>query len=237
MGINLHLGDCVAGMAQFDDDHFDLAIVDPQYGISVNSMPFLKAENKKVRQRNGSHLLVNVNRAKPKSWDAAPPGQDYFDELFRVSKHQIIWGINYMPITVGPGRLVWDKMVPDNVSFSNYEIAYCSMINGVRKIAYMWSGFSQGSRLDGTKQEGNKKEKNERRIHSTQKPVRLYEMILDKFAKRGDKILDTHAGSFSSGIAAYNLGFDMEAFEIDVDYHRSAKQRFTKQTAQRIIEY
>lgn len=182
--------DCMEGMKIFPDKYFDLAIVDPPY--------FSGPERRGFYGRKVSPIGVSRLYEQMKHWDV--PGNDYFQELFRVSKNQIIWGCNYFDYPFGAGRIVWDKCNGAS-DFSDCEIAYCSLHDSVRLFRYMWNGMFQGkSMTEGWIQQGNKS-KNERRIHPTQKPVVLYEWILQKYAKPGFKILDTHVGSASSLIA------------------------------------
>lgn len=161
----------------------------------------------------------------------AVPGEDYFRELFRVSKEQIIWGYNYYPVmNAGPGRIIWDKCNSAS-TFSDCEVAYCSVIDSVRLYAYMWNGMMQGSRRDGRIQEGNKR-LNERRIHPTQKPVQLYKWLLERFAEKGWRLLDTHLGSGSIAVAAHYAGCHLTASEIDAEYFRKACERVARETRQ-----
>ena len=157
-----------------------------------------------------------------KTWDIKAPENEYFDELLRVSKNQIVFGANHfisrIPID-SPCWIVWDK---DNTgNFADCELAWTSFKSAVRKYEFRWNGMLQGNM-------SNK----EIRIHPTQKPVALYEWLLTRYAKPGDKILDTHLGSGSSRIAAYNLGFDFVGCEIDEDYFKAQEERFKKHTAQ-----
>lgn len=163
-----------------------------------------------------------------------PPTDEYWDELFRVSKEQIIWGINYFSINPGAGRIVWDKVKDNGTDFSDCEIAYCSMIKHVKIFRYMWNGMLQGTPGNGTKAIGNKK-LNEKRIHPTQKPIALYEWLLNTFAKPDDLILDTHVGSASSLIACYRTHHDYVGFEIDRAYYKSSKERLEQEMAQMTI--
>lgn len=166
---------------------------------------------------------------KAKYWTV--PGNDYFEELMRVSKHQIIWGCNYYQFPFGSGRIVWDK-VNGRSSFSDCEIAYCSMIDTVRMFSFMWNGMCQGkSASEGRIQQGNKA-LNEVRIHPTQKPVVLYKWLLANYAKPGDRILDTHGGSMSSAIAAHDMGFEMTIIEKDPEYYTTARRRLQWHQAQ-----
>lgn len=210
--------DCMQGMKQFPDKYFDLAIVDP---------PYFKGPNK--REFYGRKISSIGVQKKIDNWDI--PDNSYFEELVRVSKNQIIWGCNYFNHPFGPGRIVWDKC-NDKTDFSDCEIAYCSLISSVRIFRYMWNGMFQGKSIsDGTVQQGNKK-LNEKRIHPTQKPVALYEWILNRYAKAGDIILDTHVGSASSLIACYNTGHKFVGFELDKYYYDLSKQRLNTEMAQ-----
>lgn len=209
-------------MARYPDKYFQLAIVDPPY--------FSGPEKRRFYGREFSNHGVKRIDYKPleNSWEV--PGPDYFNELVRVSKHQIIWGYNYYPIKLsGTGTIVWDK-VNDHSSYSDCEIAYCSSIKHVRIFRYMWAGMMQGTG-DGTskKMQGNKL-KNEKKIHPTQKPVALYKWLLKNYAESGDKILDTHLGSGSIAIACHDLGFDLTACELDKDYYEAALHRLKMHT-------
>ncbi len=180
-------------MSRYEDNHFDLAIVDPPYGIDVNKMTL------------GSGRYKN----KGKAWDNETPSQKYFDELFRVTKNQIIWGANYMIDkikTPSMGWVYWDKM-NGNSDFSDGELAYTSFKRALRSYKRHLS-----------------KEKI-KRFHPTQKPVKLYEWLLINYAKEGNKILDTHLGSGSIAIACHNLGFDLTACELDKEYYDAAMKR------------
>lgn len=224
----LHI-DCMEYMATCKDKQFDLAMVDVPYGINVGQMPYLKEMNTTVKQKNGTRLNGNKNK-KPyqnKEWDQIKPNQEYFDELCRVSKHQIIWGIDYMKWGgVGKGRIKWDKGVAEGMSFKRYEVAYCSMIDYKLEIPLLWAGMCQAKSLsEPMVQQGNKR-LNERRIHPTQKPVLLYKRLLLDFASPNFKIIDTHLGSGSSAIACYDFGCDFVGCEIDEDYYRDARKRF-----------
>lgn len=211
------LGDCTEEMKKYPTRHFDLAIVDPPYFSGPNKRKFYGNEVNKL----------NIRR---KDYDQIPywivPDQDYYKELCRVSKHQIIWGINYFPFQfVPPGRIVWDKCNQSS-SFSDAEIASCSLINSTKLFRYMWNGMCQGkSILEGHIMQGNKS-LNETRIHPTQKPIALYAWTLNQFAKKGWKILDTHVGSGSSRIAAYEYGFDFIGFEKDETIFKKQELRF-----------
>jgi site-specific DNA-methyltransferase (adenine-specific) len=186
--------DCMEGMKQFPDKYFELAIVDPPYGIGISSNPVRQAHEKK-------------------KWDNATPSDIYFAELFRVSKKQIIWGGNYFNLPPCKGFIVWDKRQPFDFSMAMCEFA--------------WSNYDQPAKLF-QYSVLNEKDK----IHPTQKPVKLYAWLLNKYAKQGDKILDTHVGSASSLIACYNYKFDYIGFEIDKDYYEAAQKRMNAVMAQ-----
>jgi site-specific DNA-methyltransferase (adenine-specific) len=212
--------DCMEGMAEYPDKHFDLAIVDPPYGNKIDSRnkirnggPFGGIKNLKKYGKMGGDNLINAKIYKIFD-DSKPPGKIYFDELFRISKNQIIWGGNffgnYLPAT--SCMIVWDK---DNAgNFADCELAWTSFKTAVRKFKFRWNGLLQE----------NMKNK-EIRIHPTQKPIALYRWLLEKYAKPGDLILDTHVGSASSLIACESLGFDYVGFEIDEDYYQAAQKR------------
>ncbi|WP_032092090.1 DNA-methyltransferase [Necropsobacter rosorum] len=207
--------DCLQGIKQYPDKYFDLAIVDPPY--------FPGPEKRKFYGRKVSPIGVQRLYTETDTWEL--PTAEYFNELFRVSKNQIIWGVNYFSnYSFGPGRIVWDK-VNGKSPFSDCEIAYCSLHNSVRQFRYMWNGMLQGKSIEeGHIAQGNKK-LNEKRIHPTQKPVNLYKWLLQKYAVPGQLILDTHVGSGSSLIACQQLGFDVTGFELNQHYFTAAKER------------
>lgn len=214
--------DCMQGMKEFPDKYFDLAIVDPPYGIGVGSMAYTNGV-----ERVG-HALANRKDYRHGEWDYRP-SKDYFEELFRVSKKQIIWGGNYFTDLLPPskGFIVWDKRVQDGMSndFADCELAWISKGLGVARVyRYLWNGMLQG----------NMKNKEER-FHPTQKPVALYKWILNNYAKPGDKILDTHVGSASSLIACEDFGYKYVGFEIDEEYFRLGTERLEKNRAQMTI--
>lgn len=213
--------DCVDGMRQFPDKYFDLAIVDPPY--------FSGPEKRSFYGKSVSSIGVQRIYRKSDKWEK--PQKEYFEELFRVSKNQIIWGCNYFNYLFPPGRIIWDKR-NDGSSFSDCEIAYCSMHDSVRIFRFMWNGMFQGkSYIEGTVQQGNKK-LNEKRIHPTQKPVALYEWLLKQYAKDDDIILDTHVGSASSLIACHRTNHKFVGFEIDEHYYNLSKSRLQGEMAQ-----
>ena len=159
------------------------------------------------------------------------PDEHYFHELFRVSKHQIVWGCNYFNFTFGPGRIVWDKC-NQNTAYSDCEIAYCSMHDTIKLFRFMWNGMCQGKSVNqGHIMQGNKG-LNEKRIHPTQKPVALYKWALQNYASPGWSILDTHLGSGSSRIACWDGGFDFWGWEIDPEHFARQENRFKQHTAQ-----
>lgn len=208
-------------MRQYPDKYFDLAIVDPPY--------FSGPEKRKFYGNKISTIGVGRTYAQTSEWKV--PDKEYFDELFRVSKKQIIWGVNYFNYSFGPGRIVWDK-VNGQSSFSDCEIAYCSLHDSTRLFRYMWNGMMQGKSIsEGHLQQGNKA-LNEIRIHPTQKPVNLYIWLLQNYASDGDKILDTHVGSASSLIACEEMGFNYVGCELDEDIFNSAKQRLENYKSQ-----
>lgn len=216
------------GMKAFPDKYFDLAIVDPPYGLKEHGG---RKRNKYVLQRNGKRIFVKDGGYKNRHWDNEPPSEKYFKELMRVSKNQIIWGCNYFSQTFAGGLIIWDKC-NDGSDQSDAEVAYCSMNMRVDIFRYMWRGMFQGKSItEGTVQQGNKK-LNEKRIHPTQKPVALYEWILNKYAKAGDVILDTHVGSASSLIACHNTGHKFVGFELDKYYYDLSKKRLDEEMAQ-----
>lgn len=216
-------GDCMAGMADYPNGFFDLAIVDPEYGRGEHGG---RNRGKMVKQRNGSSVYVSDGGYTKKDWDNKPAGEEYFKELFRVSKHQIIWGCNYYAFPFGPGRIVWDKC-NEGSDQSQCELAYNSLTTRVDLFRYMWRGMMQGKSIaEGHIQQGNKR-LNEKRIHPTQKPVPLYLWTLNRYAKAGWKILDTHLGSGSSRIAADISGHDFWGWETDQEYYLKQEERFT----------
>ena len=214
--------DCMVGMKEFPDKYFDLAIVDPPYGIGVMAMNYTKSG---AVRTHGHSAAKRRDYRKHSEWDVKP-NKEYFDELFRVSKKQIIWGGNYFSDTLPPSKsfIVWDKRVVDSMTndFSDCEYAWMSSGMGVaRMFRFCWNGMIQG----------NMKNK-EDRFHPTQKPVELYKWILNKYSKPGDIILDTHVGSASSLIACHKTGHKFVGFEIDEEYYQKAKKRLDLETNQ-----
>ena len=194
--VTIHNQDCMEAMKEISDNQFDLAIVDPPYGIGN-------------KFKGGKTGKMNFNEVVDKGWDISPPTKDYFIELQRVSKNQIIWGGNYFLDNLQSSRcfVVWDKKVSEDFSLAMAELAWTSF-DKLAKIYRM-----------SVPKTGNK-------IHPTQKPVKLYEWLLMNYAKENDKILDTHLGSGSIAIACHNLGYDLTGYEIDTDYYNSALKRY-----------
>jgi len=194
--------DCMELMAKYPDGYFELAIVDPPYGINVN----VNMGRRKNDKKSNYHKFAGN--------DSSIPDKKYFDELKRISKNQIIWGGNYMTeyLKPSPCWLMWDKKFSEEVSFAQFELAWTSFSSSAKK--YDKSPNQQG------------------RIHPTQKPVALYKWLLDNYAKKGDKILDTHLGSGSSRIACYDFKFDFVGCELDKDYFDLMEDRFKKHISQ-----
>ena len=208
--------DCMEGMKEFPDKYFDLAIVDPPYGgVTLGGYATNKISGGVAKNRNDYDLEL---------WAQPAPEQDYFDELERVSKNRIIWGANYYITKIKTDSqcwIAWDKEKPEGVSFADVELAFTSFNSAAKIFRFAWNGMIQG----------NMKAK-EYKIHPTQKPVELYAWILNNFAKPGDKILDTHAGSASSLVACHRLGFQYVGFEIEPAYYEKARDRLEREKAQ-----
>jgi len=214
--INIYNKDCLEAMKLMNDNQFDLAIVDPPYGIDAD-----KKNNGENSKRHLETSKAKINTYKKSNWDKNVPSIDYFVELKRVSKNQIIWGVNYYPYDLlSGGRIYWDKCVT-MPTYSDGELAYCSFINSIKSYKFAWHGMIQGDMKN-----------KEHRIHPTQKPVKLYEWLLMNYAKDGDKILDTHLGSGSIAIACHNLGFDLEGYELDKEYYDNALKRIKQHQSQ-----
>ncbi len=205
--------DCMVGMARYPDKYFDLAIVDPPYG-----------GNDAIGLTDNASMQKQATlRTQYRQFENVAPSNEYFDELRRVSRNQIIWGVNFFDVLgLSGGRIVWDKK---GTAFGRAEEAYCSMTRSVNIFEYTWNGMIQQ----------NMKYK-EHRIHPTQKPIALYKWLLSNYAKTGDLILDTHVGSASSLIACYDMGYDAVGFELDPDYYNASKQRLNDFMRQPRIE-
>lgn len=221
--------DCMAGMKEFPDKYFDLAIVDPPYGLKEHGG---KTRSSFVKQKNGRLIFVEDGKYINREWDNKPAGKEYFDELMRVSKNQIIWGCNYFDYPLTGGRIIWDKCNDGNDQ-SDAEIAYNSLNNRIDVFRYMWRGMFQGKSIyEGTVQQGNKK-LNEKRIHPTQKPVNLYRWLLQKYRIPSSwKLLDTHVGSASSLIAFHEAGLQFVGFEKDKYMYELSYKRYAEEMAQ-----
>ena len=199
--INLYCGDSLQAMREMDDNQYDLAIVDPPYGIGMDGGQ------------------IGTNTYTKKNWDNEIPPSEYFVELMRVSKNQIIWGGNYFDLPPTKSIIIWDKNNGAS-TFGDGELAWSSFNIPLRIIKIHWCGSA--SNWEDTKG----------KIHPTQKPVSLYHWLLSKYAKKGDRILDTHLGSGSIAIACHDMGFDLDGWELDTDYYHSAVQRFNNHTKQ-----
>jgi site-specific DNA-methyltransferase (adenine-specific) len=199
--------DCMEYMAGLPDKAFDLAIVDPPYGININMNQGRRAGNEIKHER--------------KKWDSCSPNIQYWKELSRVTKEQIVFGANnFLWIPPHNGWIVWDKDITGDVQFSKAELAYCSKSNTVDMVKIRAQ--------TGAETYSNK-------IHPTQKPVALYKWLLSRYAKPGDRILDTHGGSGSICIACHDLGFDLTWMENDEDYYKAACKRYNDHAAQQVL--
>jgi site-specific DNA-methyltransferase (adenine-specific) len=209
MSINLHLGDCLEAMRAMPDNAYELAIVDPPYGIKRDGQTETHTKLKKHKRKY----------FKSKGWDKTTPSKHYFNELKRVSSNQIIWGGNYFVQYLEPsmGWVFWDK--GQDLTMSDGELAYTSFQRALRRKVI---NRSQLLIEGGT-------------IHPTQKPVKLYEWLLDNYAKEGDRILDTHLGSGSIALACHNRGFSLDAYEIDEEYYNAATERLRVHQSQLTI--
>ena len=195
--------DCMDYMRSLPDKAFQLAIVDPPYGRNGT----LNGGGRSWKYRTGDETFCDQTNVAPTS--------EYWKELFRVSVNQIVWGGNYFPLGPCDCFAVWDKQQPDNLSFCSVEMA--------------WTSFQKRTPVIFRKRPFGRPGE---RFHPTQKPVELYKFLLERFAKQGDRILDTHGGSFSSAIACYDLGFDLDICEINPVYYVPAKERLEKHIAE-----
>ena len=194
--ISIYNGDCMDLLRQTPNKYYDLCIVDPPYGININ----VNMGRRKGDKKSNYHKFAGD--------DSQIPKKEYFEELFRISKNQIIWGGNYMTDFLYPSScwILWDKGFSEDVTFAQFEMAWTSFKSSCKKFDYNAA-------------------KNNDRIHPTQKPIQLYKWLLNKYAKQGDKILDTHLGSGSSAIAAHDGGFEFTGIELDEEYYNAAKER------------
>lgn len=195
--LHLHNCDNMEFMATIPDKYFELAIVDPPYGIGISSNPVRQLHTKK-------------------KWDNAAPNDEYFLELKRISKNQIIWGGNYFKLPPTQNYIVWDKVQPQDFSLAMCELAWCSIQNPMKIFRY--SVLTERGKQ-----------------HPTQKPVALYKWLLSKYAKQGDKIFDSHLGSMSIAIACHDYGFDLTGCELDIDYYNQAIDRVKRHIAQPVL--
>ena len=200
--------DCMDAMREFPDKFFQLCIVDPPYGIGECG-----GDKKRGRKKDNYNKIVVHEK---KEWDNARPTKEYFDELFRISENQIIWGANYFVEHLRPsmGWIFWNKLIGGD--FSDGELAYTSFERALRMFTYSYHGDTCGGHT---------------RIHPTQKPVPLYIWLLQNYAHRGDKILDTHVGSASSLIACHRMGFEYWGYELDESYFKAATERLEREKA------
>jgi site-specific DNA-methyltransferase (adenine-specific) len=199
---------CMDLMSRYPDNHFDLAIVDPPYGINEDGGKY-----RGRKKDNYNRIVIH----KKKKWDNKRPDKKYFNELFRITKNQIVWGANYFVDRLKPcmGWVFWDKKIGGD--FSDGELAYTSFDRALKMVSISYHSGTHGGH---------------HRIHPTQKPVTLYRWLLQNYAKAGDKILDTHMGSGSIAIACYYDGYDLTACEIDIDYYNAAMKRIKEETKQ-----
>lgn len=205
--------DCMDLMKDAPDNYWQLACVDPPYGIGMDGCEW---NNTPTGQKSIKGKSVGL-RVQSKGWDSEIPKKVYFDELARVSSNQIIWGGNYFTNNLPPSRcwLCWDKKQPDGIRFSQFELAWTSL-DSICKVFRMYpTHVAQGTK-----------------IHPTQKPMRLYEWLLTNYAEKGHRILDTHGGSMSIALACHNLGFDLTLCEIDKDYFDSGIARYEQHIKQ-----
>ena len=208
------LADCMDIMKDIPDKWFELAITDPPYGIGMAS----GLDGVYSNSNRGKTFTKGVKRFKEAEWDNNPPNNDYFNELIRISKNQIIWGGNYFTnkLPVSRGWIFWDKKITNSTSpnFSDGELAWTSFDKILKRFVYDWIGFGYLNNPAG-----------EKKIHPTQKPIALYRWLLQNYAKTGDKIIDTHSGSGSLACACHLENFDFLAIEKDEDYHKSSVER------------
>jgi len=213
MTINITNEDCMELMARYEDNYFELAIVDPPYGIN---------EDGKSNHNRGK--LAVSKKYNIKNWDKEPETKKFFSKLKKVSKNQIIFGANHfienIPYSNSSCWIVWNKL-NGKTDFADCELAYTSFKTTVRMFTFRWQGMLQGDMKN-----------KEVRIHPTQKPIQLYQWLLENYAEQGDKILDTHLGSGSIAIACDKLGYDLTACEIDKQYYDMAMQRLKEHQKQ-----
>ena len=195
--------DCIEVMKKYTDNYFDLAVVDPPYGLDLANMNMGIGKSKKASK-------IKNRKWKPKDWDKEKPTKEYFDELFRVSKNQIIWGGNYFDLPACKNYIIWDKEIPKGLSFADCEFA--------------WTSFDKAPKMFRYSAYLDKKSK----FHPTQKPTKLYDWIFANYSKANDLILDTHLGSGSNRIAAYKANLSFIGCEIDKEYFDAQEKRFNQ---------
>ncbi len=226
--ISIYNEDCLQALKAMADNQFDLAIVDPPYGIGASSKNFIRQG-----KQTGKSMAVSGTKYTAKDWDNCVPDKIYFDELRRVSKNQIVWGGNYFASSLPNSScwLIWDKVTGDNL-YADAELAWTSFDKAVRKFTWMWKGMFQQNMAN-----------KEDRIHPTQKPVALYKWILRNYAKDGDKILDTHFGSGSIALAVDKanrldkMNLHLTACEIDKEYIDKAIKRISESIKQGTLSF
>ncbi len=216
--IQLHHGDCMEAMRGMPDNYYQLSLVDPPYGLGID-----KDFGKSAGQvKGGKTGFCKAKRTKfhYSDWDKCAPTAEYFSEVMRVSKNQVVWGANHFGnMPPSPCWIVWDKKT--NGYFADCELAWASFKTVVRKFEFTWNGLLQGDMKN-----------KETRIHPTQKPVALYKWLLKNYAKEGDRILDTHGGSMSIAIACWDLKFDLDLWELDEDYYKAGVERLKNHQSQ-----
>lgn len=223
MSVELLNIDCVEYMKTVPDKFFDLAIVDVPYGLKMAARGNVGSE--RGFNKSGTKTYT-IQRYKKSDWDSAAPEEAYFEELFRVSKNQIVWGANHFISKIpldSPCWIVWDKDKSGN--YADCELAWTSFSTAVKKVKIRWNGMLHPNM-----------ERKQQRIHPTEKPYQLYQWLLLNYAAITDKILDTHLGSGSSAIAAHKLGFDFVGCEIDKDYYEAAVKRYKKEVAMPLFD-
>jgi len=203
----VYLMDCMEGMKQLQSNENILAVVDPPYGLDLANMNMGVGKSKKASK-------IQNRKWKPKDWDKEVPSEEYFAELMRVSKNQIIWGGNYFALPPCKNYIIWDKEIPKGLSFADCEMAWTSFDKAPKMFRY-------SAYLD-----------KQSKLHPTQKPICLYDWIFNKYAKPTDTILDTHLGSGSSRIAAERAGLNFIGFELDADYYQAQEKRFKNHVSQ-----
>lgn len=206
--IELLFTDCMLYMKRCDDKQFDLAIVDPPYGINIHKMNYTQSLKGGLAKRRDYSSVGD--------WDKEIPKKEYWTELMRISKNQIVWGGNYFSLPPVKGWIFWDKRTDPkyNTDFADGELAWTSYNKPLRCFRWLWNGMLQQNMKD-----------KQLRIHPTEKPKALYEWLLMKYAKKGDKIIDTHLGSGSIAMACWNMKYDLVGMDINETYVEAAKKR------------